>query len=282
MTLEPFFSEMRRLGWLEGVNVVYDRVYGGDQQQALPRLAAELAARGPDLIYAPPSPAAVAAKGATSSIPIVFATGTDPVGAGLVGSLQRPGGNTTGVISVADSLAPKLIELVDEIIPRARLIGLLGDPADPRLRADERAVEPLARTLGMEIVIAGASNPQQLEVALQMLIERKVQCIVSNSSITFNMRDRFVGTASRHRIPVAGHRAEIAEAGAIFAYGAALKEQIRRSAHLVDRVLRGEAPASIPVEQPTLFELVVNQRAARALGLTIPRAVRLRADRVID
>ena len=158
VTLKAFFDEMRELGWIEGQNIAYDRVYADDQQQALPRLAAELVARRPDLIYAPPQSAAVAAKRATSVIPIVFATGTDPVGTGLVMSLADPGGNATGVISVIDSLAPKRLQLLREAMPGVKRLGLIGNPDDPRLKLDRIALERVTSALGVTLIVAEAST----------------------------------------------------------------------------------------------------------------------------
>ena len=141
-TLRPFFDEMRRLGWIEDQTVVYDRAYGDDLRDNLGRLAVELVARKPDLIFAPPSPAAVAARQATATIPIIFATGTDPVGTGLIESLARPGGNVSGILSVVESLAPKLMQVLREVLPAAKRVGFLNDPDDPRARIDLAAARP--------------------------------------------------------------------------------------------------------------------------------------------
>jgi putative ABC transport system substrate-binding protein len=197
--LKPFFDQMRETGWVEGRNIVYDRVYADDRHHELPRLAAELVARKPELIYAPPQIASMAASQATRTTPIVFATAIDPVGAGLASSLAHPGGNVTGVVSVIDSLAPKRLELLRQILPNARRIGLLGDPNDPRLNIERSALASVASALSLSIVVAEATNP-----------------------------------------------------------------------------------ADLAIEQPTRFELVINMRAAKALGIVIPRSVLLRADEVIQ
>jgi putative ABC transport system substrate-binding protein len=282
VTLAPFFTEMRRLGWIEGQNVVYDWALGDDQEQMLPRRAAELVARKPDLIYAPPAPAASAARRATETIPIVFATGTDPVGAGLVQSLSRPGGNVTGAISVADSLAPKLVQLLREISPTIKVVGYLGHPEDPRWKIDSDALAALRQPLDVVLVSASLSAPGQLTAAFESLVGQGAQAVVTGSSLTFNLRHELVVLSMRHRVAVAGHRSEMADAGALFSYGAPLREQIRLSARLVDRVLKGQSPSDIPVEQPNRFEFVVNRQTARKLGLTLPRSLLLRADRVIS
>lgn len=281
VTLEPFFAEMRRLGWVEKQNVTYDWALGDDQEQMLARRAAELVARKPDLIYAPPAPAASAARRATASIPIVFATGTDPVGTGLVQSLGHPGGNVTGAISVVDSLAPKLVQMLREIGPNMKVVGYLGNPEDPRWKIDAEALTALQASLGITLVKSPVSDPVQLPTAFGALVSQGAQAVITGSSITFNLRHELMRLSARHRIPVAAHRSEMADAGALFSYGAALQEQIRLSARLVDRVLKGQPPGEIPVEQPNKFELVVNRQTARQLGLSVPSPLLLRADRII-
>lgn len=282
VTLKPFFDEMRKLGWTEGRNITYDRAYADDQRELLPRRAAELVGRQPELIYAPPSPAAVAARQASRTVPIVFATGTDPVGTGLVASLARPGGNVTGVISVIESLAPKLLELLGETVPSVKRVGYLGDPGDPRSAIDLAALLPVAAARGLTIVVGKASNPQEFEPSVAGLLAQKVGVILTGTAFTFNMRARLAELANQARVPVFGHRAQLADAGALLAYGASLDGQLRRSAHMVDKVLKGAKPADIPIEQPTLFELVINLKTARQLGIRIPDSVLLRADRVVE
>lgn len=280
-TLRPFFDEMRRLGWIEDQTVVYDRAYGDDLRNNLDRLAVELVARKPDLIFAPPSPAAVAARKATSTIPIVFATGTDPVGTGLVASLARPGGNVTGILSVVESLAPKLMQVLREVLPAAKRLGFLNDPDDPRARIDFAAAGPAASALGMTLVVSDVTSTAALSAAVARLVEQKVDAIVTSTSLIFNLRVPLLELANARRLPVIGHRAELAEAGALLTYGAALSDQMRVAARLADRVLKGSSPSELPVEQPTKFELVVNLNAARALGVKIPQSIQLRADRII-
>jgi putative ABC transport system substrate-binding protein len=281
-TLKPFFDEMQRLGWSEGQQVAYDRAYADDRHENLPRLAASLVARRPDLIYAPPSPAAVAAKSATSTIPIVFGTATDPVGTGLVQSLARPGGNVTGICSVIDSLAPKSLELLQQLLPGLRRVGLLGEQQDARLRLDREALVPLLAARGMQLMLAEATNPQGVDDAVDRLLKGRVEVVMTNSSLTYNLRARLAEHFRARRVALVGHRLEMVEAGALFSYGASLPEQLRASAQVVDRILKGARPGNIPVEQPTRFELAFNTATARALGIDVPPTVRLRADRVIE
>jgi putative ABC transport system substrate-binding protein len=278
VTLKPFFDEMERLGWVEGRQVLYDRAYADDRMDELPQRAAELVARRPDLIYAPPQPAAVAARRATDSIPIVFATATDPVGAGLVASPARPGGNATG-IGQFESLAPKSLQLLREMLPKVRRVGLVGAAVDPRLALDRAALQPL---LGAGLQALGVQNPAELDAALQTLLKSGVEAIFTTSSLLFNRRERVIELTLPQRVPVVGHRGEMCDAGALFSYGASLSGQIRASAQVVDKVLRGASPAQIPVQQPTTVELLVNQRTATTLGITVPRSMLLRAERVIE
>ncbi len=282
VTLKPFFDQMAQLGWIEGATVRYDRRYADDQYHELPRLARELVARGPELIFAPPAPAAVAAKAATATVPIVFATGTDPVGTGLVKSMARPGGNATGLCSVIDSLAPKSLELLQQIAPAVRRIGLLGDRDDPRLRQDRDALAPLLAARGMQLVVGEATHPQAFDDAVAMLLREGVEAVMTNSSLSFNLRHRLVELLRGRRVAVVGHRSEMVDAGGLFSYGAVLGDQIRRAALVVDKILHGARPADIPVEQPMLFEFALNRRTAQALGITLSQQLLLRADRVVE
>jgi putative tryptophan/tyrosine transport system substrate-binding protein len=281
VTLKPFFDEMRRLGWVEGQTIAYDRAYADDRHQDLPRLAAELVARKPELIYAPPQVAAVAARQATRTIPIVFATGADPVGAGLVSSLAHPGGNATGVVTVAESLAPKRLELLHEILPGAKRVGLLSDPTEPISAVDRSRVALAATALGLTIVEVEMSSAGELDAAVAKLIRQGVDVILNTSTIASNLRTRLIELANRRHLPVVG-ASMLFEAGALFSYSASLVDQLRRSAQLVDKVLKGAKPADLAVEQSTKYELLINLKTAKALGITIPQSLLLRADEVIQ
>ena len=280
--LKPFFDQMRALGWIEGQTIAYDRVYADDQQRDLARLAAELVARKPELIYAPPQVAALAAKRATGTIPIIFATGTDPVGLGLVASLARPGGNATGFLTSIESIIPKRLELLHEILPRARRVGFLVDPTEPASTDSLRRIDLAATALGLTIIRADLSNSGELDAAIAKLTGQGVDVIFTSSTIASNLRAPIVELANRQRVPVMLKRTSELEAGGLFSYGSSLADQLRRSAQLVDKILKGAKPADTPVEQPTKFELAINLKAAKALGITIPRSVLLRADGVIQ
>ncbi len=284
VTLKPFFDQLRQLGWIEGQTIIYDRAYADDQHERLPRLAAELAARRPEVIYAPVTPATVAARQATPTIPIVFGTVWDPVGIGLVASLARPGGNVTGISSYSDSLSPKRVELLRAILPGVKRIGLLGDPSDPTNKLDRQALAPLEASMGLQFAFAESVNAADFDAAVARLLMEHVEAIfpLGTGALFFNLRPRLIELANQKRLPVVGHRAQMADAGALFTFGASLADQLRRSALQVDKILKGARPADLPVEQATLFELVVNLKTAKALGITIPRAILLRADRVVE
>lgn len=278
VTLKPFFDQMRELGWIEGQNIVYNRVYADDQQQLLPRLASDMVARKPDLIYAPPPSAAVAAKQATQTIPIVFGPVSDPVGIGLVTTLAHPGGNVTGVSSIGALLAPKRVELLLEMLPGAKRIGLLGDSTDATIEVAQRALAPVVASLGLTIIAAGTANPNEFDAAVDRLIALRVDAILAGgSTVGYNFPARLIDLASRNRVAVIQ-----GGPGSLFSYTASGAHPMRRSAVVVDKILKGMKPNDIPVEQPTRFELVVNLKTARALGITIPQSVLLRADRVIE
>ena len=281
ITLKPFFDEMRQLGWVEGQNIAYDRVYADDQHQTLPRLAAEMVARKPDLIYAPPTSAALAAKQATQTIPLVFGSVANPVSLGLVMDLAHPGGNVTGVSANFDVLGLKRAELFLQILPRAKRFGLLSEPG--RMSRDEAAAFAAGMAaLGLSLTVAEAANSAELEAAVARLADQRVDGVLVQATIGLNQRTRVIELANARRLPVVGTLAQMADVGALFSYGSSLATQLRRSAHLVDKVLNGAKPADTPVEQPTVFEFVLNMKTAKALGIQIPQSILLRADRVIE
>jgi putative ABC transport system substrate-binding protein len=283
VTLAPFFAEMRGLDWREGENIRYEWAVGDDHDDRMAQRAAEVTARRPELIYAPPQIAALAAKNAASTIPVVFAVATDPVGVGLVSDLAHPGGNVTGVASITSSLAPKRLELLREALPGAKRIGVIADTNDSGSRVDVAALTPAAATLCLTLVVESGSTPDEFDAALRRLVEARVDAILPTVAVlTGNLRQEMVDSATRAKIPLIGHRAYTAAAGGLMSYGPSLDDQLARSAHLVDKILRGAKPADIPVEQPTKFELVVNLKAARVLGVAVPQPILLRADRIIE
>jgi putative ABC transport system substrate-binding protein len=282
VTLKPFFDRMAELGWVEGRTVAYDRAYADDQHGRLASLAEALVVRAPEVIFAPPATAAVAASRATRSIPIAFGSVTDPVSAGLVSSLARPTGNVTGISNYGDSLAPKRLEILLELVRKVRRIGLIADPSDPTTRADQAALAPVLAASGLSLAVALVAGPQDVEQSLESLASKRIDALLTTTSLTFNLREQVMAFAARQRWPVVGHRPPMADAGALAAYASSLAEQLRRSADVIDKLLKGRKPSEIPIEQPTMFDMVINLKAARTLGIKVPQSVMLRATRVIE
>ena len=284
VTTQAFFERMRELGWIENSNVVYERFYAADHHDRLPGLAVRLVASKPDLIFAPNAPPAVVASKTTSVIPIVFGTASDPVALGLVSSLARPGRNVSGVTSLGVALHAKRLELLAEILPKARRVGFIGDRSPTNFVADveRQTIEEAARKLGLELAVAECSGPQNLDAAVDSLIERRVLgALLAQTPMLYNHAKRVFDRLAEARIPAAIHRSEKVLDGALFSYAASLPNQFRRAAEMVDQVLRGMAPRQMPVEAPTLFEFVLNMRTARSFGIEFPASILLRADRVI-
>ncbi len=279
---KPFFEGMQAFGWLEGRNVTYDRAYAGNDHSRLPALAAELVARAPDVIYAPPAPAALAAQKATRAIPIVFAAVGDPVGLGLVQSLARPGGNVTGITNLATELGPKRVQLAQQMLPRLRRLGILADPSDLASRHDTQEIQDYARRSGLTVVIADVSRSDQVDAAIAVLVKARTEAIMTSTTAATNHRKAINDLAHRAKLPVMWHLSSGVEDDGLASYGPDVAARLKRAAYFVDRLLRGAKPADIPVEQPTKFELVINVKTAKALGIKIPQAILLRADKVIE
>lgn len=285
VTTHAFFERIRELGWTEDKDIVFIKLYADDRQDRMPDLAARLVASKPDAIFAPNAPAAVEARKATLNIPIVFGTVSDPVALGLVKNLARPGGNVTGVTSLGVALHRKRLQIMAEVLPKARRMGFLGDRSRTNYvaQAERETVEHAAQELGLEVSVAECSGPESLDAAVDVLIERRVQAaLLAQTPILYNHAERVIRRLAGANIPAATHRAEKVVDGALFCYAASLPSQFRRAAEMVDRVLRGAAPQDMPVEAPTLFELILNMRAARTFGITFPTSVLLRASRLFE
>ena len=276
-------ERLRELGYAEGQNVVFESRRADGQVSRLPGLAAELVNAKADIVVTASSEAARAAKQATSSIPVVTATAGDPVALGLVTSLARPGGNVTGVVSLITELAGKRLELLKQLIPRASRVAILRDP-DNRASADTvRGAESVAKTLGLTVHSVDARGPGDFDAAfLAMKRGRADAMILGENTPYIAHRRRLADLAIQHRLPMMTAAKEYAQAGALVSYGTDYLELFRRAAVYVDRILKGARPADLPVEQPTKFELVINVKTAKALGLTIPQSVLGRADEVIQ
>jgi putative ABC transport system substrate-binding protein len=281
--VEAFRRGLRDLGWVEGQNIAIELRYAEGKFDRLPELAAELVRLKVDLIFASTTPAALAAKQATTTIPIVIGFVADPVGSGLVASLARPGGNITGWTHLGLELRGKNLQLLKQAVPGAARIGALWNPANPVHVASLKPLEAAALTLKVQLHLVGVQDPKELERAFSALARKRVEALtVLPDGMFLAQGDLIIALAARHRLATIYGIRELAEAGGLMAYGASLSDMYRHGASFVDRILKGAKPADLPVEQPTKFELVINLKTAKALGLTIPPSVLVRADRVIE
>ena len=282
-TLEAFRQGLRELGYVEGQNIAIEYRFAEGRPERLPALAAELVRLKVDVIVTGPPPAPEAAKQATSTIPIVFAVTGDPVAEGLVASVARPGGNITGLASISGELVGKQLELLKEVAPKISRVAVLQNPSNNAHPAVLRQADGAARTLGLQLHILQARTPAEVEAAFAaMRRQRAGGVLVLRDPLFFAQRTQIVALAAKSRLPAVYGNREHAEAGGLMAYGANAPLMFRRAATYVDKILKGAKPADLPVEQPTRFELVINLKTAKALGLTIPQAVLVRADQVIQ
>jgi putative ABC transport system substrate-binding protein len=282
-SVEAFKRGLRELGWTENQNLVVEiRGAGGDAKR-LPALALELVRMNVDVIVAASSDSVEAAFRATKSIPIVMSVGSDPERRGWVKSLARPGGNVTGLIGFLPEMGGKRVELVKDLIPKARRVGVMTD-VSPGNRSEFEHVESAGRTLGLEIRNILVKSAEDLDAAFTLLRKTPVDALYVQSSarVLDGLRSRIAAFGISTRLPVIGAIPFHAESGYLLAYGASSVGWAHRSAYFVDKILKGAKPADLPVEQPTKFELVINLKTAKALGLTIPQSVLLRADQVIE
>ena len=281
-----FWQEMRKLGWIEGKNITVEYRFAenkGPERQ--PELAADLVSRKVDLIVASGIPATLAAKKATTTIPIVMTNTGDPVGAGVVASLARPGGNVTGNASLGFELATKRLEILKDAVPKLARVGLLL-PLASNIGSDLQLKElrPAALSLKLKLEeIQTQADAKGLESAFQTAKERQVGAILTSGSAPFFAeRKRIVELAGNYRMAAMYFQKEFVDEGGLMSYGADFDDLYRRAAVYVDKILKGAKPADLPVEQPTKFELVINLKTAKQIGVTIPPNVLARADRVIN
>jgi putative tryptophan/tyrosine transport system substrate-binding protein len=278
-----FRRGLRETGFGEGGNVAIEYRWADGQYDALPRLIADLVNRRVAIIVAGGPPAAQAAKAATTTIPIVFIGGDDPVRAGLVASLNRPGDRITGVSTFTGVLGAKQFGLLREFLPNAKVVGLLVNPGNPLSQDELEDVKAAATASGCRIEVANARSEAELEKAFASLAERSVEAlIVGADPFMFARRQMVVALAMRHSLPAIFELREFATAGGLISYGASLAESYRQVGIYTGRILKGEKPANLPVMQPTTFELVINLKTAKALGLTIPETLLATADEVIQ
>ncbi len=283
---EAFLQGLRDLGYVEGRNVVIEYRDAEGKLERLPALAAELVALKVDVIVAGGTPQALAAKQATRTIPIVFAAAVDPVENGLVTSLARPGGNVTGLSNLAQELVGKRLEQLKQAVPRVSRVAVLWQPgAFPERTEKEllKEAEVAARALGVRLQFVEARGPEDFDRAFSEMTRKRADALtVLSCGMCVNERRRLVDLAAKNRLPALYQTRESVDAGGLMSYGPNLADSFRRAATYVDRILKGAKPGDLPVEQPTKFELVINLKAAKALGLTIPPSLLGRADHVVE
>jgi putative ABC transport system substrate-binding protein len=276
-----WLSGLREKGWIEGKNLLVEYRYAPDR---LPALAAELVASNPELIIAPTSQAAPALKSATATIPIVFVAVADPVGLGLVQSLARPGGNMTGFATfVPGDWTSKVVEILRELVPGASKIALLINPGNPmhRLMLAEE-IPRLARNAGVAFPVVEATTAEELDIAFASAAAQHADAMIVFGDLMFNLQaSRVVALAAEHHLPASYLFRQFAKGGLVV-YGPDLVDLFHRAGDYVDRILKGTKPSDLPVQQPTKFDLVINLKTAKALGLTVPPSLLIRADEVIE
>ena len=281
--LNAFRQGLGKLGYVEGRNLAIEYRWGEGKYERLPKLAAELVHLKMDVIVAANAPAAQAAKEATKEIPIVITVLLDPSAAGLVATLARPGGNITGLSMLAPEIVGKQLELLKEIVPKLSRVAVLGNPANPGTAPQLQEAKGAAQALGLRLQLVEARGPSEIDRAFAAVIRERAEAVlVLVDAMLGSHRERIVNLAAKSRLPVMSGLTRHAEAGDLVAYGANRVDVYQRAAVYVDKILKGARPADLPVEQPTKFDLVINLKTAKMLGLTIPQSVRQRADRVIE
>ena len=283
---EAFWQGLHDLGWVEGKNIAIEWRFAEGNARRLPDLAAELVRLRVDLIFAETTPAARAIKQATTTIPIVFSPIADPIGSGLVANLARPGGNITGITFMAPELGGKRLELLKQAVPGMTRVGVLSHPRDPSeatVKSVLEQTEAAARALGVQLLRLEAQGPNDFDRVFAAMSRGRVGGLILIPSAMFiDERRRIVNVVVKDRLPAMFYFREFAEVGGLMSYGPNFRELFRRAATYVDKILKGAKPGDLPVEQPTKFELVINLKAAKALGLTIPPSLLGRADEVIQ
>ena len=281
--ISSFGQGLSETGYTVGRDVTVEARMAEGQYDRLPALAADLVAGQVRLIAASGPLAAFAAKEATTSIPVVFVAAYDPVQAGLVASLNRPGGNVTGITFVGASLGGKRLELARELVPNVRVIALMTNPNSPDALEELRDVQNAAKAIGQELLVVPATSDSDFEAAFASIVQHRAGVLlISTDPFLFQSTDRLIALAARDRIPAVYNSGESVAGGGLISYGASISDAWRLAGAYAGRILRGARPAELPVVEPTKFELVINLKTARALGLDIPAAMLARADEVIE
>ena len=281
--LSAFLQGLREAGYVEGRNVAIEYRWAEGQYDRLPALAADLVRRRVDVIAATSTPANRVAKEATTTIPVVFTTSSDPVELGLVASLSRPGSNVTGATTLNVEVGSKRLELLHEIVPPAAMIVELVNPNNPNLETQLRNIQAAGHTVGRRILVLSARTQSEIDAAFARLVEQQAGGLLINTdAFFFSQRDQLIALAKRYAIPVIFDRREFAEAGGLMSYGGSVTDVYRLAGIYTGRILDGKKPADLPVQQSTKVELVINFKTAKALGLTLPLSLLGRADEVIE
>jgi putative tryptophan/tyrosine transport system substrate-binding protein len=282
-SLAAFRRGLSEVGYLEGQNIAIDFRWAEGQYERLPAMARELVSRRVSIILAQAPPAALAAKAATAETPIVFVVGFDPTGAGLVASLNRPGGNATGMTLISPALGQKRLEVVRELLPKAAVVALLVNPLSPDTGPEIASVQPSAQALGLQLAMFNASTPNEITTAFIALAERQPDALlVGTDAFLLNRRDDIVARTASLKIPAIYPFREFASSGGLISYGTNIANSYRQAGIYTGRILKGDKPADLPVMQPTLFELVINMKTANKLGIDIPATLHARSNEVID
>jgi len=281
--LNAFREGMRERGYIEGQNLSIDVRWPEGTFEQNPSVAAELVSANVEVIVAWSTPAVIAARRATSSMPIVMVSVGDPVGSGFVASLARPGGNITGLSAITQDLSAKIVALLVELVPGIKHVGVVSNAYNPNVAVQLRETEDAVRKMGLQSHVVEAQTPEEFDRAFARLSVESVNGVVLlAASSVIEHAQRIAELARATRLPTAFQRRENVEAGGLMSYGSNLKYQFRQAALYVDRILRGAKPADLPVEQPTKYELVINLKTAKVLGLTIPQTLLVAADEVIE
>jgi putative ABC transport system substrate-binding protein len=282
--LAAFLKGLSETGYVDGQNVTIDYRWAEDHADRLPELTADLVRRRVAVIVATTTQAALAAKAATTTVPIVFETASDPIRLGLVASLNRPGGNLTGVTQTNVEIAPKRLELLHELVPAAKVMALLVNPANPTLaEANTKELQAAARRLTLELHVLNASAEREFDAAFAKLIElRAGGLVIGNDPLFTGRSEQLAALAVRHAVPTVYAWREFAVAGGLLSYGVAVPDSYRLAGNYAGRILKGEKPADLPVQQISTVELIINMKAAKALGISVPLTLIGRADEIIE
>ena len=281
--VDAFRQGLNDVGFVEGKNVAIEYRWAENQQDRLPELAADLIRRQVAAIVGAGTPAAQACKAATTTTPIVFVSGADPVSIGLVARLNRPGGNITGVVFTVVALAAKLIGMLNELVPKASVIAVLRDPNGPDVEGESRDLEEAGRAIGRQILMVNAANEREFHAAFAKVVQAGAGgLLIGASPFLLSQRRQLVALASRHALPTMYNQREFVEVGGLISYGPSQSDAFRRAGVYVGRILKGEQPGDLPVELGTKFELVINLATAKAFGLEIPPNLLALADEVIE